>query len=1164
MDPAVTPGAPRGVTAALFRFRLTDATQEQQRNMDALDSWLTKLGLERYVQAFRENDVDLETLPLLSDRDLQQLGVSLGHRKLLARALVAQNRAAAAAGDNDPAASIPLLPMFAASGERRQITALFCDLVNSTELSSRMDPELWRDIVRRYEDVCTQAINGFGGYVFQRVGDGIVAYFGYPHAREDASECAIRAGLRIFEGMPGLLLPDGSSLHARIGISTGLVVIDDVRSSDRGAFGDTMNLAARLQAVAEPGSIAISNGTRRLAGAAFDYQDLGTQTLKGLRQPVHVWRVTGFGRTEGRFDAATRDGLSPLIGRDEEITTIINCWERARRGEGRAVLLSGEPGIGKSRILRAVRDRVRVDTASVMHFQCSPFFSNTALHPVVEGLERALQVSPDEPGPARLSRLEALVLTRYGGSARDVALIASILSLPTEGRYDPIGLTPQRQKEETMRALVDLVASIAQEQPSLMLFEDLHWSDPTTIQLLEQLVDRLSAMPLLMLATSRQSFPPKWQALVHVVPLAITRLDRAQSADLARGLAGKQLPLGLIERIVAKTDGVPLYLEEITRAVIESSSLREVGDHYEHAEWVADVEIPATLRDSLMERLDRLSSDKGVAQIASVFGREFSYDMLCAVDLVSPPELDRALERLTHSGLVVRHAKPTDSSSTYSFKHALIQDAAYDSLLKSNRQKLHQQIASVLEERFPQTREQKPELLAHHYTEAGLLGQASHFWFQAGRNAASRSANVEAVSHLTKALDALKSLSDASQNDRAELQIQTLLGNALMATRGYADPNVGRTFDRARALCDRIGETPQFTPVMYGLWMFYLVRSDLQNARDLSAQLLQRAERSQDSSALLEGYRVVGMTAFFSGDFPSARRHLERGVAVYDPESHRGHAFLYGTEPGVACSCYLAATLWILGFPDQALARLETGLAWAEKSQHSFSRSFALFFAAMLYQYRRETGEARRWAEADIALSKEDGFVLWLAMATIVHGWTDVDQGRSAEGLSEMRTGLAAYQATGAGLARSYTLSLLADGCMKCGQPDEALAVLEQSLDDCSRTGEAVFEAELHRLKGELSLRSATAQDCEERSVSSKLAVSEKNFLRSLAVARAQGARAFELRASMGLFRAWRAMGKGDVAQRMLIQVYEGFGEGLELPDLVEARGLLQEGPKLR
>jgi class 3 adenylate cyclase/predicted ATPase len=1132
--------------------------------MDALESWLTNLRLERYVGVFRDNDiVDLETLALLDDREFERLGVSIGHRKLLLQAIIARAGAPPPIrGENERVVAGSVAPsLFGATGERRQITALFCDLVNSTELSSCMDPELWRDIVLQYEGACARAIRAFSGYLFQRVGDGIVAYFGYPQAQEDASERAIRAGLHIIEAIPRLLLPNGCPLQVRIGISTGLVVIDDLRSNDRSAFGDAMNLAARLQAVAEPGSIAVSKDTRRLTGATFEYRDLGAQTLKGLVQPVHVWRVMGLADIESRYDAAARDDLPRLVGRQNEVKAIADCWESTRRGVGGAFLLLGEAGIGKSRILRAARDRVRSDTASVMHFQCSPFFANTALHPVIEYLERTLPIAADEPRSARLARLEALVSVRYGRPARDAALIASILSLRIEDQSNLRGMNPARQKEETLRALADLVAAIAHEQPSLILFEDLHWADPTTMQLLEQLLEHLCALPLLILMTSRHVFPPKWEAMSYVVSLTITRLDRSESAELALNLAGKPLPPGLLERIVAKTDGVPLYLEEITRAVVESNSLRDAGDRYEHIGSNSAVEIPSTLRDSLMERLDRLSSDKGVVQIASVFGREFSYDMLDAVGIFSSQELSESLERLAHSGFLLRRGKPSDAGSAYAFKHALIQEAAYDSLLKSNRQKLHHKIASVLEERYPQTLEQKPELIAHHYAEAGMHGRASPLWYQAGKNAASRSANVEAIGHLSKALDSLKKTLDQSSQDRAELHIQTLLGNVLMATKGYADPDVGRTFDRARALCDRMdNDARQLGPVMYGLWMYYLVRGELQVARDLSAQLWQQAENGHESSPLLEACRVAGMTAFFSGDFPSARRYLEQGVAIYNPDTHRGHAYQYGTEPGVACLCYLAATLWILGFADQALARLKQGLALAESSQHAFSRSFALFFASMLHQYRRETDEAQRLAAADITLSRDDGFVLWLAMATIVHGWTNVEQGESVKGLAEMNAGLAAYQATGAGLARSYTLSLLAEGYMKAGQSDHAVMVLNESLDACSRTGEAVFQAELYRLKGELALQSAAVYGGAEQCPTTGMRAAEECFLRSLEVSHAQCARAFELRAAMGLCRTWRVMGKSDDARRVLAEVYEKFGEGLKLPDLIEAESLLKEG----
>ena len=1113
--------------------------------MTSLDDWLRDLGLERYLPVFSRNDVDLETLGLLSESDLEKLGVSLGHRKLLLRAAANLERTRSG-NERRPAA---------AHGERRQLTALFCDLVNSTEHGSRMDPESWREMIRRYADACARAIEHFDGHVFQFQGDAVVACFGYPRAHEDDPERAIRAALRILESMPALVLPDGGGLQARAGISTGLVVIDDIKSGERSAIGETMNLAARLQAVAEPGTIVVSDATHRLAGGAFEYEDRGNHALKGIPQPTRVWRVVGSGRAESRF-AAMRGGSSPFVGRDREVALLLERWELARQGHGQAVILSGEPGIGKSRILHALHDRLGAATPDIQ-LQCSPFYVSTAFYPVADWLERELGFAAGEDAATRLDRLEALMVGRYACPLRDVALVASMLSLPIVERYEPLALTPQRQREETIRALVDLIEGASRRSATLMLFEDVHWADPTTIQMLDLLVRRLDSLPLLLLVTHRPEFQQKWGLHAHVKVVALSRLSAEHSTSLAAGLAGLRLPIGLLEQIVARTDGVPLYVEEVTRALLEAHA--DDGGKSHPRPPASAVTIPATLRDSLMERLDRLDADKSIAQIGAVLGREFSREMLRAVAPVSEPELDRGLERMLRSGLVVRRGTPREA--IYAFRHALIQDAAYDSLLKSSRQQLHQKIAGALEERFPDTREKKPELLGHHYSAAGAHERAAAFWLKAGKSAAERSANLEAISHLGRGLEALKAAGHRPEHDAQELQLQTLLGNALMATKGYGAPEVGRTFDRARELCDRLGETPQLFPVLRGLWMFYLVRSELDTAGKLAAQVLQLAEQVRDDGVLLEAHRAMGMTRFFAGDFAVGRQHLEQGIALYDPVKHRQHAYLYGTDPGVACLCYLAASLWILGFPDTALARLADGQRLAEQCGHAFTRAFALFFAAMLHQYRRDATAARAHADADIALCKEEKFALWLAMATIVRGWTRFDAGREGEGLAEMRQGLDAYHATGAGLAHTYSLSMLAEACVRAGRGDEALHVLDEGLAVCQRSGERVFQAELYRLQGEAALRSVsgskTSAGDASRAALPQHESAEASFLRALEIAREQGAKGFELRAASGLCRARRAMGRADDAPTALAEVYGTFAEGFDTPDLRDARRLL-------
>jgi class 3 adenylate cyclase/predicted ATPase len=1022
---------------------------------------------------------------------------------------------------------------------------LFCDLVSSTEFSARMDPENWRDVISQYEEMCARAIHRFDGFLAQRQGDGIVAYFGYPVAHEDASERAIRAALQIVETI-GEVDAGGATLQVRIGIATGLVVVSEVPAEQSSAVGPTMNLAARLQTAAEPGSIVIADNTRRLAGARFTYEELGEHSLKGIATPVRIWRVAHVSDVEGRFDAATVATLSPLVGREPELAVLRQRWERAREGHGQAVLLWGEAGIGKSRILHALRERLGARASVVVRFQCSPYFTNSAFHPFNEYLERLLSVAKDESGRAALDGLDALVAGNRT-PLLDAALFASLLSLPVRDRYPPLELAPVRQKEETMRAIVETIAATASRQPTLMLFEDLHWAGPTTMQVLDRLVERMYLLPMLLIVTSRPDLPLRWTALEHVTTLSIARFTRAESAQLVQGVAGNRISGPALDLIVSKTDGVPLYVEELTRALLESSAFMVRCDDDAGGETVPAVPIPETLRDSLMARLDRLAPAKGVAQLGAVLGREFSVGMLRAIANMPDPQLDHALARLTHAGLIVPQGSEPEVS--YAFKHALIRDAAYDSLLKSSRQQMHKTIASVLEERFAAIRDTKPELLAHHLTEAGLFDRAVPYWYEAGKKAVERSADLEGINHLKKGLELLKELPEGIERDRRELLLQTLLGNALMLTQGYAAPQVGSAFARARELCERVGETPQAFPVLRGLWLFYLVRAELSVARSIAEHLEQLAERAADPGLVLESDRALGVTCFYLGEFDSAWKHLHSVLALYDSERHRSHAFLYQADPAVASYSYGSTALWILGMPQQALARLQQGLHLADSCKHAFSRAYALFHAALLYQLRQEIDLARQYADAGIEQSKQ-GFPLWLAMAQMVRGWTQVEEGLPENGLDQMQQGFALYRKTGARVADTYTFWLLADACIKSGHHDEASKFIREGQEASKRTGERVFEAELHRLMGELTLHSSTS--------SARLTESETCFGQALDVARGQGAQAFELRAATSMARVLDELGRGTEARTLLADTYARFSEGFDTRDLESARSVLE------
>jgi class 3 adenylate cyclase len=706
-------------------------------------AWLRQLGLERYEQAFRDNDIAAAVLPELTDRDLQDLGISLGHRRLLLKAIraLADDGAEHRTGVSPSPAARPAPH---SGAERRQLTVLFCDLVGSTELSARLDPEEMGQVIRAYQDRCAEVIERWGGRVAKYMGDGVLAYFGWPVAHEDEAERAVRAGLGLTAAVPQLEAPVGAPLAARVGIATGLVMVGELigegAAREETVVGETPNLAARLQALAAPGDVVISEATRRLVGGLFALADLGPRRLKGFAEPLVAFRVEGEGRAEGRFEALHGERLTPLVGREHELGILAERWAWAKDGDGQVVLLAGEPGIGKSRLLRALRERLGdAPHVALSHF-CSPHHTNSALYPVIDLLERAARLDRAAPPEVQLGRLEAVLARSSDRLDEALPLLAALLGVPTDERYPALSLTPEVQKRRTLQALLDQLAALAAQQPVLALYEDVHWIDPSTLELLGMVIERVRQLPVLVLITFRPEFQPPWTGHAHVTMLAMGRLGRRQGADLVARVTGdKPLPAAIVEQIVARTDGVPLFVEELTKTVLESGLLVDKGIRYELAGPLPPLAIPATLHDSLMARLDRLAPIKEVAQIGAVIGREFSHDLLlAAVASISANQLGDALEQLVSSELVFRRGTPPDA--TYTFKHALVQDAAYQSLLKSTRQQLHARVAEALEDQFPETANSQPELLAHHFTEAHQFESAIGYWLKAGERAAARSA----------------------------------------------------------------------------------------------------------------------------------------------------------------------------------------------------------------------------------------------------------------------------------------------------------------------------------------------------------------------------------------------------------------------------------------
>ena len=1122
-----------------------------QAQMQSISEWLHPLGLDQYIQVFADNDVDLEALCLLTDAELEKLGVSLGHRKKLLKAMAELNDSTAAAPATklqtsapSPLATAQRLPTD--TGERRQLTVLFCDMVGFTELANRVDPEVLQQIIRSYEDACAVCITRYEGYVFQRLGDGIVAFFGYPLAHEGEAERAIRAGLEIIESLSKLDVPDAGHLAVRIGIATGLVVVS---SAEKGAVGETMNLASRLQAIAQPGSIVVSERVQRLAGGSFDYEGLGKQTLKGIAQSTQAYRIVGVSQAASRFEAATGEGLTPLVGREKEIAMLLERWALAQDGEGQVVLLSGEPGIGKSRILSALRERLEAQDTQTLRYQCSPYYVNSAFWPSIDNFERALKFARDEPPESKLDKLEAVIVTHYDRPLTDVRFIASILSIPCENRYGALTMTPQKHKDETLRTLVDLIEAAARKQPSVMLFEDAHWADPSTLEVLDLLIDRVRSIPMLIVLTHRSEFQSRWGAHGHVIALNLSKLTRAQSAAMVSRVAGaKALPSDLIEQILTKTDGVPLFVEELTKSILESGELKEIGDRYEYVGPADSITIPATLRDSLMARLDRVVRAKEVAQVGAAIGREFSYALLAAVAQAPRAQLDDALEQLTQSGLVFRRGRPPEV--VYTFKHALVQDAAYDSLLKSQRLELHARIAHAIEEQFPQIRELEPELLAQHFNRAGMQEQAADLWLRAGSTALARSALADAITHLTRGLQACQEIGDAEVSRKRRLELLTTRGIAYMATKGWPAPEVGTDLGEALPLARAEDRADLLVPILAGLYWNRHNPGPVRASLSLVEEVFNEARSHNDRDLELLAHTLSVSGNFWLGNLTDVVVHTRLVRELYEPERGRRIQNKVGHDPITVVQAHCTQALWMLGYPDQALRMFEENNEHALKMGHHYDYGFALTFGALMLGYRGDVDGLNSVLEKVIHIAREQKLPV---LEHLMAAWVKADALRLSGRLDEHLLVRGAYMdlwiSIGGGIGLPMNRGRCAETLAQLGREDEAFLLLAQCLEQVERPGwdERVHLAEILRIKGSLLERKEDLEGAEQ------------NYLASLDWARRQQARSWELRSATNLTRLWRAQGKTDAAYGLLSPVYNWFTEGFDTKDLKEAKSLLDE-----
>jgi predicted ATPase/class 3 adenylate cyclase len=1039
------------------------------------------------------------------------------------------------------------------SSERRHLTVLFCDLVGSTELSTRIDPEDLRRLVEAYQRLCARMVSHFEGHLAQYLGDGIVVYFGYPAAHEDDVQRAVSAGLAIIEELPQLNATLAHPVQVRIGIHTGLVVVGEMGGGGRReelALGDTPNIAARVQALAAPDTVVITDAVEQLVRGLFEYESLGTRALKGVAEPLTVHRVLRQSGARSRFEVALAAGLTPLVGRDEEVALLKHYWEAAKRAEGRAVTLSAEAGLGKSRLAQVVKEQAKGENALHFEIRCSPYYQHSAFYPVIEFIQRALGFERHHEAQERLRRLEH-VLEQSGLALEEaVPALANLLSLPLPPeRYPASHLSPQRQKEKTQQMMLEWVLRVADRAPILLVCEDLHWADASSVELLSTLVEHAHSARLLFLFTARPEFAPPWSGRPHTTTLTLSRLADAEARAMVARVAGGELPPPVARLLASKSDGVPLYLEELTKNVLESGILRQAGGRYELAGPLPALAIPATLQDSLMARLDRLSTTREVAQLGSVLGREFSYELLRAVSELDAGALEQALANLVGAEILFQHG--TIPQAQYVFKHALLQDAAYESLLKSTRQQYHQSVAAVLDERFAEIKAERPELLAHHYTRAGLSARAIPFWHAAGQRSIERSANIEALSHLGRALELLGTLPAGAERDQQELGLQIALGVAWMAVKGYAAPELEKAYGRALEICEKFGESPQTIPVMMGLWAFYLVRGQVRTAEKVAAEALELADRLQIPALQMEAHLRAGISRLMMGRPLVAREHLERALALWIPQEHRSHALIYGQDPGMAIHAYLGWCLLELGFPDTGLRLNRKALEVANQHSHPLSAAFAWCFITRSHLYRKEFADAHRSAQEMIRLSVEQDFPLWAVGGRILDGIATTELSPARDTVEQLRQAIEAWFELGANTEVPLYLTTVAKTEARLGNLDAALAEIARALDLVHEYAQFAHEPELLRLRGELlatgrSSNGGAARDSAEASLKQALEFS-----------RAHGMKLAELRAATSLGRLWLADGRGAEAYAMLSELYDSFAEGFEIADLREAKALL-------
>jgi class 3 adenylate cyclase/predicted ATPase len=1035
--------------------------------------------------------------------------------------------------------------------DRRQVTIMFCDLVDSTPMSERIDPELLREVILAYRSACAAAVQDYDGQIANFSGDGVLIYFGYPTAHEDDALRAIHAGREILTRLNHLsrtFRPKiGMSLDARIGIHTGLVVAGDLGSGvtreSLAVVSDTPNIAARVQRIARPGNIVITEATRGLVDGHFLLTSLGAQNLKGISEPTCLFEVTGQSSAATAFDARAARGLVPFVGRRHELSRLLDRWAQAEKGIGQTTTIVGEAGVGKTRLIRSFIEQVPDAQSNAMLCYCSPFRTNSAFYPVIKLLENALDLSYPDQTAEKLAKLNAF-MSRLDIDPRDGSIIASFLSLETSRRSESIPASPRQFKHLAKQALTNLVAKLSEMMPALIVVEDVHWIDPSTLEFLHQLVGSISSMRAMIVLSHRPGFKPPWEPRDRINYLELAGLPPESCSRIIASIAGgRRIPAAIEKAIVSKSDGMPLFVEELTRNVLESGT---TDDNRRRGRTA--LEVPRSLKDSFMARLDRLGSAKTIAQVAAVIGRRFDAELVICASGSDQATVTNALNDLCKSGIVYRSEGAANDQ--FMFKHALLQDAAYDSLLKSSRASLHEKVARTIETKFPQTAAAEPELLAHHFIQAGSAPSALPYLNQAVQAALARAAYVEALTHIATALDIVCSQPATIERYQAELSLLIWRGLALTATRSYAAPEVGANYARAHELCTLIGDVPQVFPVLHGLYRYYLVRAELSSALKTSKQLLTISSKTTEQTLLTEASQAHAFSLGFTGELRDAQRYCDECLRSFDPKHINARLQAYSTDTASSVLCLSALMRWLRGYPDQAAATIEQALARAGELNHPYTSAWVLNFAAVIFQLRGEVGRARKLADDCVAHSSQHEFPFWLAGGHVMRGWCRAVAGEpSDDAVSELLDGREAWRATGAVLFSPYYLCCAADVLTSLRRGADVAGEIEQTISQIERTNEGWWEAEVHRLRGKIAMQSAPKD---------RFCDPEEAFSDALRVARSKGSRSLELRTCISLGELWIRQDRVSDARELLYNIYEVFDEGFETADLQAAKQILE------